>query len=121
MILLADEGIDREVVVYLRSKGHEVFYIAEMAPSITDDEVLDIARTRNTVLVTSDKDFGELVFRKKQLHSGVLLLRLSGISNTQKAVLIEAVIREYGGQLHQAFSVVSPGLFRTRPEGSEWK
>ena len=116
MILVADEGVDREIVAQLRKDGHEVFYIAEMLPSISDADILDLSRQQNSVLITADKDFGELVYRQGQLHTGVLLLRLAGLQNKHKAILISAVLEEHGDKLSHAFSVISPGLFRTRPE-----
>jgi predicted nuclease of predicted toxin-antitoxin system len=63
MNLVADEGVDRQIVEQLRQDGHDVAYIAELAPSISDDEVLQQANDRHALLVTADKDFGELVFR----------------------------------------------------------
>ena len=66
MNLLADEGVDRPIVEMLRQNGHTVLYIAEMSPSISDDLLLDTANEHNALLITLDKDFGELaiVFRK---------------------------------------------------------
>ncbi len=81
MNLLADEGVERQVVERLRLDGHTVLYIAEMEPSITDDLVLERANAITALLLTADKDFGELVFRELRLSSGgVVLLRLAGLS-----------------------------------------
>jgi predicted nuclease of predicted toxin-antitoxin system len=66
MNILADESVDRQIVERLRQDGHEVLYIAEMEPSIEDDLVLERANERSALLVTADKDFGELVFRDKR-------------------------------------------------------
>ena len=63
MNLLADESIDLQIVDRLRQDGHLVHYIAEMEPGISDDVVLDLANQDTAVLLTADKDFGELVFR----------------------------------------------------------
>ena len=63
MILLADENIDQSVVAGLRAEGHQVFAVSDMEPGVTDDVVLALANERNALLVTEDKDFGELVFR----------------------------------------------------------
>jgi predicted nuclease of predicted toxin-antitoxin system len=63
MNLLADEGVDRPVVEQLRQDGHDVLYVAEMEPSINDDVVLMRANQHQAVLLTADKDFGELVYR----------------------------------------------------------
>ena len=60
MNLVADEGVDRPVVERLRQDGHDVVYVAEQSPSTPDEEVLQQANARSAVLVTADKDFGEL-------------------------------------------------------------
>ena len=63
MKFLADEGVDKQIVDRLRQDGHSVWYVAEMEPGISDDEVLTIANQENAILLTADKDFGELIFR----------------------------------------------------------
>ncbi|GIW42747.1 MAG: hypothetical protein KatS3mg077_0029 [Candidatus Binatia bacterium] len=61
MKILADEGVDRPVVERLRQDGHEVRYVAEIEPGISDDNILDLANREGAVLLTADKDFGEFV------------------------------------------------------------
>ena len=114
MNLLADEGVDRPVVERLRQDGHDVLYVAESSPSVPDEEVLEQANTRNAVLLTADKDFGELVFRQGLVHSGVILLRLAGLANTTKAELVAEVCRVRPAELIGAFSVIAPGQVRIR-------
>jgi predicted nuclease of predicted toxin-antitoxin system len=58
---LADEGVDKQIVDRLRQVGHSVWYVAEMEPGISDDEVLNLANRENDILLTADKDFGELI------------------------------------------------------------
>jgi len=60
---LADEGVDRQIVDRLRQDGHVVLYVAEMERGISDDVVLDLANREGALLLTADKDFGEMVFR----------------------------------------------------------
>jgi len=115
VILVADEGVDRAVVERLRRDGHDVLYVAELSPSVPDDEVLQQANARRAVLVTADKDFGELVFRQGLVHSGVVLLRLVGLPNATKAAIVAEVCRDRAAELLGAFSVVSPGQVRIRP------
>jgi predicted nuclease of predicted toxin-antitoxin system len=115
---LADEGVEREIVDTLRRLGHTVLYVAEMSPGVTDDAVLDQANTTSSILITSDKDFGELVFRQKRIHQGVLLTRLEGLSAETKATTIAAVVTDFADQLPDAFSVVSSGTVRIRRQRS---
>jgi len=63
--LLADEGVEVQVVARLRSDGHDVEYVAELTPGITDDDVLDRANSAGRLLATVDKDFGEKVVRNR--------------------------------------------------------
>lgn len=78
MRLLADEGVEARVVERLRDEGHDVDYVAELSPGVSDDEVLGRADEDGRILITVDKDFGELVFRMGRVSTGVLLLRLAG-------------------------------------------
>lgn len=114
MNLLADESVDQQVVERLRLEGHDVLYIAEMEPGITDDAVLGKAKEKDALLVTADKDFGELVFRQRLVNSGVVLLRLAGLSPETRAALLAEVLRDREAELLRAFSVISPGMVRIR-------
>ena len=71
MKLLADETLDLSVVARLRQAGHQVLAVAEMAPGIPDGVVLDRANAEAAMLITEDKDFGELAFRQSLVHRGV--------------------------------------------------
>jgi predicted nuclease of predicted toxin-antitoxin system len=112
--LVADEGVDRPVVERLRQDGHDVVYVAELSPSVPDEDVLHAANARSAVLLTADKDFGELVFRQGLVHSGVILVRLAGLANATKAAIVAEVCQERTAELIGAFSVVSPGQIRIR-------
>ncbi len=63
MNILVDESVGQQIVARLRDDGHDVLYIAEMAPGVDDEEVLGAANEHDALLLTADKDFGELVFR----------------------------------------------------------
>jgi predicted nuclease of predicted toxin-antitoxin system len=88
MIFLADENVDQPIVDQLRADGHEVFSVTELEPSIPDDAVLSLASEHQCLLITADKDFGELVYRQQRVNSGVVLLRLEGLSSSTKAIVI---------------------------------
>ena len=114
MKLLADEGVDRQIVDRLRQANHLVLYVAEMDPSISDDKLLDLANEHEASLVTADKDFGELVFRLGRVHAGVILIRLAGIGPDTKAAIVTAALVEHGARMQNAFTVISPGMVRIR-------
>lgn len=110
----ADESVDREIVHRLREDGHSVAYVAEMDPGIDDKDVLSAANQQGAILLTADKDFGELVFRQRLVSKGIVLVRLAGLSPAGKADTVSLAIREHASELSDAFSVVSPGMFRIR-------
>jgi predicted nuclease of predicted toxin-antitoxin system len=112
---VADEGLDCQIVERLRRDGHLVSYIVEMDAGISDEAVLQLANSQNALLLTSDKDFGELIFREKRLAQGVVLVRLAGLLPETKAAMVAAAIARYGNELSQAFTVISPKLVRIRP------
>ena len=117
MNLLADEGVDRQIVDRLREDGHDVLYVAEVMPGISDDAVLDAANEANALLLTADKDFGELVFRQGRFTMGIVLIRLAGLSPIGKAKTVSSVIREHAAELRRAFTVITPGAVRIRRKG----
>jgi len=114
MKLLLDESIDKPIADALKSEGYQIWYVYDMERGISDDKVLGIANLNDALLLTADKDFGELVFRKKMISAGVVLFRVFGISNHEKSVLISNVLRDYGNQLSQSFTVVTPKTIRIR-------
>ena len=62
MRLVADESCDFAVVSAVRSAGHDVISITERMPGAEDEQVIKLAATERRLLLTEDKDFGQLVF-----------------------------------------------------------
>jgi predicted nuclease of predicted toxin-antitoxin system len=114
--LLADEGVDRQIVVRLREEGHNVSYVAEMEPGIPDETVLEFANSEARALLTADNDFGELAFRQRLIAaSGIILVRLAGLSQEEKAKTVVSAISEHGRELVAGtFAVITPGTVRVR-------
>lgn len=114
MNFVADEGIDKQIVEQLRNNGHDVLYIAEISPSIPDEDVLDFAIKNEAVLLTADKDFGELIYRQRRFSLGVVLIRLAGIASARKGEIVNDAVRNYGSEFLNGFTVISHGLIRIR-------
>jgi predicted nuclease of predicted toxin-antitoxin system len=112
MNFLADESRARPVILALREAGHDVVAIVEIARGATDDQVLERALKEKRVLITEDRDFGELVYARGRSSAGVILVRFpSGARRAKSATVIEAVSR-LGSRLRDAFTVVEPGRVR---------
>ena len=114
MKIVADENVDQRVIDWLQAGGHQVISIARENPSIADSDVLALANLDRALLITEDKDFGELVFHKKRSHFGVLLVRLEGVSRPERVRMVCDLIHERGIELTAAFSVLTPGSVRIR-------
>lgn len=114
MKILADESMDHEIVIRLREEGHDVKYVSEISPGIMDEEVLALASDENTLLVTADKDFGELIFRQGFVKRGIVLYRLAGLSAREKAQIVSFAIAEHGDALLQSFGVIAEKAVRIR-------
>lgn len=78
--------------------------------------MLDLANSEESILLTADKDFGELVFRLKKITVGVVLIRLAGLTPERKAKIVVETINKHGTELLNAFSVVTIGAIRIRHE-----
>ena len=108
------EGVDCSIVEGLRKTGAGVWYVVEQAPSTDDEVILERARTENRILITRDKDFGELVYRLHKAHTGVILLRLEGYDTNERAVLVCTLIEKHNKRLQNSFSVIQRGIIRIR-------
>jgi predicted nuclease of predicted toxin-antitoxin system len=74
---LVDECTGKRLAKLLEKAGFDVVFVGDWKPSATDDEVLEKAEKDDRILITDDKDFGELIFRLGRPSKGVILLRLS--------------------------------------------
>lgn len=89
MKFIADENLGVEVPKFLRSLGIDIISVVEVAPAKPDPDILSLANNQQRILVTLDKDFGELVFKEGLAHFGVILFRLrdESIENKKKVLL----------------------------------
>jgi predicted nuclease of predicted toxin-antitoxin system len=73
---LADECLAAPLIELLRPSGHDVVYVAESAAGLLDTDVIEFAMREERLVLTEDKDFGDLVFRRKLAVPGIVLMRL---------------------------------------------
>ncbi len=101
MRLLANENFPKDAVAALRRDGHDVLWVAEEFPSAKDEEVLRVAVQQSRVLLTQDKDFGELAFRRRLPAScGIVLFRIPAIPDlvTRYAQVVFQKDADYRGR-----------------------
>jgi predicted nuclease of predicted toxin-antitoxin system len=114
MNLLADEGVDKPIVDILRSNGFDVVYILETNQGADDEFVLATANTHKRVLLTQDKDFGDLVYRLKNAHYGVVLIQLEGYKPHLKAATVLNMLITHKDELVNSFTVIQTNAIRIR-------
>lgn len=107
MDVVADESVDFGLINLLREKSINVFAITESLSGISDKEVLEVANNYKCLLITEDKDFGELVYRLKMNHHGILLVRLYDMTRTERITYISDVIVKYYDSIKDNFSVLT--------------
>jgi len=112
--LLVDVGVGKAIENWLKIQGHDVLAVRELNPRMQDLNILGLAVQEKRLVLTMDKDFGELVYRSKQPHAGVLLLRLEEARSDEKVAVVKEVFREYEKQLLGNFSVYQSGRLRVR-------
>lgn len=115
MTLLADENFPRPAVAALRAAGVDVQWIAESNPGAPDEAVLELAVSAERTLLTFDKDFGELAYRRKlPAQCGIVLFRVTPKNPAEAATLAVAAIRSQESWAGY-FSVVTRHRIRMRP------
>jgi predicted nuclease of predicted toxin-antitoxin system len=113
--LAADECCDALLVAGLRQDGHDVWYAMESARGADDDAILRQAAAEERILVTEDKDFGELVVRLGLPAHGILPLRMNPAETRVKLLRLREVLRRHAARLTGAFVVVDRWKTRFRP------
>lgn len=115
MRILANENFPGDAVAALRQNGHDVVWVRDDAPGSRDREILEWARAGDRVLITFDKDFGELAFRARlPSSSGIVLFRISAPSAAHVARVAVAALEsrtDWAGH----FAVVEDSRIRMTP------
>src|SRR5829696_4271207 len=115
MRFLADENVSRLVVERLRTDGHDVVAVAQSGRGISDKRVVEMANAEGRILITEDRDFGELVVRQRLGIAGVMLLELDRLTNSGEADRVGTVVSAHADKLVGNLVVVDPARLRLRP------
>jgi predicted nuclease of predicted toxin-antitoxin system len=111
---LADECVSARLVNRLREAGHDVVYILELMPGAYDREIIDGANRDGRILLTDDKDFGELVIRQKYRVPALVLMRTGSDDYRQAWQRLEAAVELLGSNLFGRYTVIETARFRSR-------
>lgn len=112
MRFLVDECTGPGVARWLKENGHDVFSVYDQARGEEDRSLIDIANREERVLITNDKDFGELVYRERAVHAGAILLRLENERRANKIDVLQRVLENYETRLARRFVVATEERIR---------
>lgn len=94
------------------AQGYDVASITQMAPGANGESVIELAVGKNRILLTEDKDFGQLVYAAAKASTGVVLIRYPAILRTELPIRIHEFVKLHGVKLKGSFVVLQPGKAR---------
>jgi predicted nuclease of predicted toxin-antitoxin system len=114
MKFLVDVGVGKKVENWLKSEGFDVLSVREIDPRAKDLRILQWAVDQQRIVITMDKDFGELVYNSGIHHAGVLILRLEDADGDAKVEVAKKILTEYDDKIESHFCVYQDGRLRIR-------
>lgn len=114
MNVLVDVSAGQTLADVIRSLGHDTAFVRDRDPTMPDADILAWAMAEGRLVVTMDKDFGELVFRSGQPHAGVLLLRLEAARLAERVRVVTHVFTNHAADMPGRFCVYQSGRLRVR-------
>ena|SRR3990167_469553 len=112
MKFLVDECVGPSVARWLAQNGYDAISIYDGLVGIDDNSVLEKALLENRILITSDKDFGDMVFKGKKPHCGITLLRLVDEKPANKIFVLKTILDKYSQDLFGNFVVATEKSIR---------
>ena len=111
---LVDVGVGKKVEEYLLEKSYDAKAVRSLDQRMPDQEIIRLAALENRIVITMDKDFGELVYHSGMDHCGILLLRLEDATGSEKQQVIEEILTKHADNIKNNFCVYQNKKFRFR-------
>lgn len=110
MLFLVDESVGKKFADVLKNSGVDVLFGGDAMPELADEDVLSFANKGNRILITADKDFGELIFKLNMSARGVIFLRTLTRDPEERFDLVKHILNKSKDK----FIVVKEGQIRVR-------
>ena len=114
MKFLVDVGIGKKVENWLKENGFDVLSVRDIDSRAKDSQILRWAIDQQRMIISMDKDFGELVYNSGMHHAGVLILRLEDADGDTKVEVTKKILAEYYDKIESYFCVFQDGRLRIR-------
>ncbi|MBE0428158.1 MAG: DUF5615 family PIN-like protein [Nitrospirae bacterium] len=112
---VADVNVEKAIVDYLLEEGYDVKWIPDYNCEMLDEELLHLSNKEKKILITNDKDFGELIFLQKKLSTGIILIRVKEQKGEDKVKLMRKLLQNYRDKLLNNFVIITEKKFRFIP------
>jgi predicted nuclease of predicted toxin-antitoxin system len=113
MRFLLDVNAGGSLVSWLEDLGHDVVEVRHKDPGMKDDDILDWAVKEKRIIITTDSDFEEIIWRQRKVHCGIL--RLENIPRLERKTLLFDTLDKHGGDLDSGAIVIASKIkFRVR-------
>lgn len=114
MNFLADESVDYNIFKDLKSAGFKIEHVLDLFPGTSDIEIVKYAFDNNSIVLTEDKDFGELAIRFKMNAKGIILLRFLNMDSQEKSKIILNALENHGEEMKNSLTVISDKKIRIK-------
>ena len=114
---LVDVGVGKKVELFLKKKGYNTKTVRTIDPQMSDEEIIRLSLKENRMIITMDKDFGELVYHYKRDSCGVLLLRLEDATGSEKQEVVANILARHSSDIVNRYCVFQNGRLRIRKIG----
>jgi predicted nuclease of predicted toxin-antitoxin system len=105
MKFLLDVNTGGSLVSWLQEMGHDVMQVRTIDPRMKDEEILDWANREKRIIVTTDKDFEEMIWRENKRHCG--LLRIEALPRSERCALFMYVLNRHQQDLESGGIVIA--------------
>lgn len=95
--------------------GFDIKWVTNIDKRMPDDRVCEIANSEQRIIITNDKDFGEIVFYQKKIVYGIILMRVKGQNSSEKIILLDKLLENYMDKITNHFVVLTKTKFRFIP------
>jgi len=114
MNFLADESVDYNIFKALKLKGYEIEHVLDLFPGVSDVQVVSYAFKNKSIILTEDKDFGELIIRFKMDITGVILMRFVNTPFDDKSKIVLNAFEKFRAEMHNSLTVISDKKIRIK-------
>lgn len=114
MNFLADESVDYNIFKVLKKTGYNIEHVLDIFPGEMDEKIVNYAYSKDSIILTEDKDFGELAIRFKLNTKGIILLRFVNLSSEEKGKIVLNAFAEHEKEMHNSLTVISDKKIRIK-------